>query len=60
MSRKLFFKWLRSYRIYNAKKNKDIYILEKLNKLPLASTFLRNRLKKFYLYQKFALIRYKI
>lgn len=45
---KLFFRWLGPYRICNAVKNKDTYILKELNGLHLAGIFAGDRLKKFY------------
>ncbi len=48
MSRKLAFKWLGPYRISNAVKDKDTYMLEELDGLQLASTFAGDRLKKFH------------
>lgn len=52
---KLFFKWLGLYQICNAIKNKGIYTLEKLDRLQLFSTFIGNRIKKFYPCQQFKL-----
>ena len=51
MSRKLAFKWLGPYKISNTIKDKDIYMLKKLDGLQLAGTFAGYRLKKFYLWQ---------
>ncbi len=48
MSRKLSFKWLGPYRICDAIKDKDTYILEELDGLRLAGTFAGDRLKKFH------------
>lgn len=44
-------KCLRPYRICDILKDKDLYILKKLNRLWLASTPESDRLKKFYLSQ---------
>ena len=49
MSRKLAFKWLGPYRIYNAVNEKGTYLLEKLDGLRLAATFSGDRFKKFHL-----------
>lgn len=48
MSCKLAFKWLGLYQIYNSI-DKDIYMLEKLDRSRLAGIFAGNRLKKFHL-----------
>lgn len=48
MSRKLAFKWLGPYRIYNAVEEKGTYMLEELNGSHLAGTFAGDRLKKFH------------
>lgn len=55
MSQKLAFKWLGFDRIYNAVEGKEIYILEKLDKLHLAGTFAENCLKRFQSRQQFCL-----
>ena len=48
MSRKLFFRWLRPYRICNAVKDKGTYMLEELDGSRLAGTFAGDRLNKFH------------
>ena len=55
MSRKLSFKWLGLYQIYNAIKGKGIYILEEFDGSQLASIFIGDRLKKFHLRQQLQL-----
>jgi hypothetical protein len=48
--KKLDFRWLRLYQIYNINKEKSYYRLKELglNKALLRRTFFRNRLKLFY------------
>lgn len=48
MSRKLAFKLLGPYRIYNAVKEKGTYMLEELDGLRLAGTFAGECLKEFH------------
>lgn len=52
ISRKLSFKWLGLYRIWNAVKDKEMYMLEELDGSQLADTFAGDRLKKFHPYQR--------
>jgi len=48
--KKLDFKWLRLYQIYNTNKEKGYYRLKELkpNKVLLYKTFFKSRLKLFY------------
>ena len=46
-SRKLSYKWLSPYKVQKAILDKGTYILEEFNGTELASTYSRNRLKKF-------------
>lgn len=55
MSRKLAFKWLGPYRIYNSVKEKGTYMLEELGGSRLAGTFAGDRLKKFHPRQRLRL-----
>ena len=50
LRKKLDFKWLKLYQIYNTNKEKGYYRLKelKLNKVLLRKTFLKSRLKLFY------------
>ena len=48
MSRKLSFKWLGPYRIFDTVKDKGTYMLEELDGSRLASTFAGDRLKRFH------------
>lgn len=48
MSRKLSFKWLGSYTICDIVKDESTFLLEKLDRLRLAGTFVGDRLKEFY------------
>lgn len=52
MSRKLTFKWLGPYKIYNAVKDKSMYMVKKLNRSRLAGTFARDKFQKFHPRQK--------
>lgn len=52
ISRKLSFKWLRLYKIFDTVKNKGTYILEELDRLRLAVIFAGDRLKRFHSQQK--------
>ena len=52
ISRKLSFKWLGLYRIYNAVKDKNTYIFEELDESWLSGTFASDKLKRFYPRQK--------
>lgn len=55
MSRKLAFKWLGPYRIYNAVNEKGTYLLKELDGLRLAGTFSGDRFKKFHPRQQLCL-----
>ena len=46
--KKLTFRWLKSFRIFQAFSQKDIYIIAKLDETELKNTVSENRLKKFY------------
>ena len=50
LRKKLDFRWLRPYQIYNINKEKGYYKLKelKLNKVLLYRTFSKSRLKLFY------------
>ena len=45
---KLTFRWLKSFRIFQAFSQKDIYIIAKLDETELKNTVSENRLKKIY------------
>lgn len=55
MFQKLSLKWLGLYQICDALKDKDTYILEKLNRSQLAGTFVSDKLKKFHVRQQLQL-----
>ena len=48
MSQKLAFKWLGPYQTSDIVKDKGTYMLEELDKLQLADTFVGDKLKKFH------------
>lgn len=48
---KLFFKWLELYQICNIVKDKNTYMLIKLDRLQLAGIFVSDKFRKFYSYQ---------
>ena len=48
MSRKLSFKWLGPYRIFDAVKDKGTYMLKELGRSRLVGTFAGDRLKRFH------------
>lgn len=52
---KLSFNWLGLYKVSNIVKDKSTYMLKKLNRLWLISTFTDNKLKKFDPWQQFLL-----
>jgi len=55
-SRKLSYKWLGPYKVQKAIPNKGTYILEEFDKTELASTYSRNRLKKFVQRSRFYML----
>ena len=55
MSRKLAFKWLGTYRISDAVRDKCMYMLEELDGSLLGGTFAGDRLKKFHPRQRLQL-----
>jgi hypothetical protein len=48
INRKLKYKWRESFRIKEAIQKKNTYLLQKLDEIDLAKTFVENRLKKFH------------
>lgn len=52
---KVFLKWLGLYGICNLVKDKDIYILEKLNRLHLSGSFAGDKFQIFHPWQQFYL-----
>ena len=55
-SRKLSYKWLGLYRVRKAIPDKGTYILEEFDGTELASTYSRNRLKKFVQRSRFYML----
>lgn len=55
MLRKLVFKWLGPYWVFDAVRDKGTYMLKKLDGSQLANTFAGDRLKKFHPRQRFHL-----
>lgn len=55
MSQKLAFGGLGWKQIYNTIKDKDIYMLEKFDRLHLVKTFTSEKLKKFHCLKRFHL-----
>ena len=49
---KIYFRWLRLYRVLKIIAEKEIYILKKLNDAELDETIADNQLKKFYVKSK--------
>ncbi len=52
MPRKLSFKWLESFKIFDAVKDKGTYILKELDRSRLAGTFAGERLVRFHSYKQ--------
>ena len=55
-SQKLSYKWLSLYKVQKAILDKGTYFLEEYNKTKLASTYSRNRLKKFVQRSRFYML----
>jgi hypothetical protein len=55
-SRKLSYKWLGLYKVRKAIPDKGTYILEEFDRTELASTYSRNRLKKFVQRSRFYML----